>query len=62
MLSKYPKRICYNFTAWLTRLQASSVRSLHQCVRLCSDAAAQARDAQWLPLLLELLSATPAGM
>jgi hypothetical protein len=50
-----------NCTAELTSAQESALRALHQCVQHCTDAAGQAREAQWLPLLLELLQAAPAG-
>ena len=38
-----------------------AVKALHQCVLLVADAAAQARDAGWLALTLELLPAAPPG-
>jgi hypothetical protein len=43
------------------RAQVAALKSLHQCVQLVADAAAQAREAGWLPLTHELLSAAPAG-
>ncbi len=43
------------------RAQVPALKSLHQCVQLVADAAAQAREAGWLPLTNELLSAAPAG-
>jgi hypothetical protein len=41
--------------------QVAALKSLHHCVHLVADAAAQAREAGWLPLTHELLSAAPAG-
>lgn len=41
-------------------VKVHSLRSLHQCVQHSPEAAVQAREVQWLPLLLELLQAKPA--
>ena len=44
-----------------TCLQVDALRALHQCAQLVPEAAGQAREAGWLSLVHELLSAAPAG-
>jgi hypothetical protein len=43
------------------RSQVDALKALHQCAQLVAEAAGQAREAGWLQLAHELLSATPAG-